>query len=84
MEKNNGLDKLINIFNNNSLVEKDIKKYVSIVIGIIHKAVPLPEKYGKDVIEYLKTLYNDDDHDVVIESAHALARLAENIGLYYE
>ncbi|KAA6396391.1 MAG: hypothetical protein EZS28_008087 [Streblomastix strix] len=78
MEKIGGLQQLVKIFvNDDADQNQEIKKYVSIVIGQLHKAQKVPDQFRSALIDSLKQMAFDKDDEFVYLSGLVLARLSE-------
>ncbi|KAA6365696.1 MAG: hypothetical protein EZS28_038777 [Streblomastix strix] len=82
MQRNKGLDFLVQLINNPNIERKNIKKYAAIIICSLHKGETMQDEFRNIVIKTLKQNLGDDNNDKesVQFSALALARLAESEG----
>ncbi|KAA6387737.1 MAG: hypothetical protein EZS28_016736 [Streblomastix strix] len=78
-ERSGGLIKLIQIFQNNSYQNKLIDQYSIISIGLLHKAVKVPDEIRSAVIDKIKQMNELGNDEVSVRlSVSILSMLAEN------
>ncbi|KAA6376019.1 MAG: hypothetical protein EZS28_028453, partial [Streblomastix strix] len=77
MKENGGLDRLIQIAQNDKIQRKGIKQYAAITIASLHKAMKLPDEFRVTIVDSLKQMSNDKNKVFIFLSALALSRIAE-------
>ncbi|KAA6363840.1 MAG: hypothetical protein EZS28_040633, partial [Streblomastix strix] len=71
------LEKLINIYNNKKIENKEKISNVALAISFLFKADPLPAEYGINIIQLLKDCSQNTDEQLCILALQALTCLAE-------
>ncbi|KAA6322018.1 MAG: hypothetical protein EZS28_054480, partial [Streblomastix strix] len=77
IENDGTLDKLVNVLQNYEYQDQEINQVVSLAIGQVFNAAPLPKEFRNEVILTIKKMTNNEDQKISSVAIGVLAGLAD-------